>query len=99
MASCALPSRRFTAPALNQWRVSRGLYVRELAKMLGYSCSRLKDKLYERSPLTEQLDAQLENVELLLAAGIRPYGWPARLDRRIVVTRIDYTESVNPQKL
>ena len=85
-------SRRFTPRSLNCWRNTNSLYVREMAVMLGFSLGRLKDKLYGRSAITLQMDRAIENIELLIARGIRPAGWPDRLGRRIVATRLMYID-------
>jgi hypothetical protein len=94
MSPNALHSRRFTARSLNCWRNANSLYVREMAIMLGFSLGRLKDKLYGRSPISMQMDRAIENIELLVALGVRPAGWPDRLARRIVATRLMY---IDPQ--
>jgi hypothetical protein len=97
MRTLCLRSVRFTPISLNAWRRAHRLYVREMAFMLGIPTTTLKDKLYGRGPIRLRVDRELGNIDLMLAAGIRPEGWPDRLARRIVVTRIDYIETMSTQ--
>jgi hypothetical protein len=99
MPRCALQSRRFTPRALNGWRTARRLYVHEMAGLLGMATATLKDKLYGRAPITLGTDRAIENIELLVARGVRPAGWPDRLMGRIVATSIGYIDCESAQAL
>jgi hypothetical protein len=77
--------------------VTRGLYVREMAEVLGFSYSRLKDKLYGRSPITLQIDRALANIEYCIARGVPPDAWPARLSGRIAAAYDEYDTHRSPQ--
>lgn len=89
---CALRSRRFTPRSLNAWRVERKLYVREMADLLGFSVSRLKDKLYGRTAITMQMDRAIANIEYCISRDVAPDGWPVRLRRLIAATSSAYID-------
>jgi hypothetical protein len=97
MAPNGLPSKRFTPDALQAWRIGHGLFIREMAHAFGFSVGRLKDKLYGRTPITEQVDRLTEMTDLLLHRGIRPPAWPDRLARRIHANIVGYNDRHSAQ--
>ena len=87
-------SRRFTSGAvLNEWRIAHELYVRELASLFGMPIATVKDKLYDRAPMTMRVDRAIANIEYLIALGAPPEGWPERLRYRLIrATSFEYIE-------
>jgi hypothetical protein len=88
----AMTSRaaRFRGEGLNAWRRRRGLYVRELAWIHGIAVSTLEDKLADRYPPRLDTERIVDLVDLALARGYAPPGWPHRLSRQIHVNNLDY---------
>jgi hypothetical protein len=76
--------------------VKHGLYVHEIAWLFGYTLGRMKDKLYGRSPIGLTTDRLTTQVDMLLALGVRPDGWPQRLSRRIHANKIVYNGDQSP---
>jgi hypothetical protein len=74
---------RFTGNDLNAWHKHRGLYVRELAWIHGIAVGTLEDKLTERHPPRLDTERIVDLVDLALARGYAPPGWPHRLWRQI----------------
>jgi hypothetical protein len=91
-------SARFTAASLNAWRVEQGLLIGEMAWVFGIPIGTLKDKLYGRSGIRLRMERAVEMTELLLHAGIRPPGWPARLDGRIHANILGYGDDQSAAK-
>lgn len=84
-------SQRFhSGAALNAWREAHGLFVAEMAIVLGMPLSTFKDKLYARTDMTMRMDRAINNIEMLLKLGCPPSGWPARLHRRVLATFDEY---------
>jgi hypothetical protein len=83
----AMTSRaaRFTGNGLNAWRKRRGLLVRELAWIHGIAVGTLEDKLTGRYPPRLDTERIVDLVDLALARGYAPPGWPHRLWRQIQV--------------
>jgi len=59
-----------------------------MASVFGWPPGTLKHKLYSGGRLGLDVDRQTENIDLLLHAGIRPAGWPARLSYAVHVNRL-----------
>lgn len=74
----------WTAEQLRAWRVVHGLYVWEMADLLGWPPSTLQKKLGGQLSLTLFVDRALTNIELLVAAGIVPDGAPLWLQLSII---------------
>ena len=82
---------RFLPADLQAWRTRRGLTVREMAWVLGIPLGTLKDKLSGRHPQRLRLDTDraIDCVDMLLALGVPPPGWPMRLNGRVHVNRLE----------
>lgn len=72
-----------TAAELMAWRDKYGLRTPELAHLIGMSASGIRNKMVGRRRISRRMDRQTECIDLLIAAGIRPPGWPMRLNRRV----------------